>query len=87
MSEEEPVTPAAAPQSFIIKFWLEETTEGERRMVWRGHITHVPSSERRYVRSLDDILDFISPHLEAMGAEVERRRMFWVWLKRWMSGR
>jgi len=80
MSEEEPVTTSSAPQSFIIKFWLEETTEGERRAAWRGHITHVPSGERGYVRRLDDILDFISPYLEAMGGEVERRRRFWVWL-------
>jgi len=80
MSEEEPVTTSSAPQSFIIKFWLEEATEGERRAVWRGHITHVPSGERRYVRSLDDILDFISPYLEAIGGEAGGRRTFWAWL-------
>jgi hypothetical protein len=48
--------------SFIIKFWLEEEAdEGEGRRVWRGHITHVPDGNRRYLRRLKDILDFVLP--------------------------
>jgi len=85
MSEEGPATAASTPQSFIIKFWLEETTEGSRPIAWRGHITHVPSGERRYVRSLDDILDFISLYLEAMGAVLTPGRSPWNRLQRWIS--
>ena len=56
-------------QSFIVKVWIEEA-EGARGVTrWEGHITHVPSGERSYVRSLDDITFFIMQHLAAMGAK------------------
>ena len=42
--------------SFILRVWLEDTSEHAAERVWRGHITHVPSNERRYIRSLDDIV-------------------------------
>ena len=62
---------------------IEETPEGAGQAVWRGHITHVPSGRRRYVKDLDDILAFIAPYLEAVGVEFG----FWwrvrLWLKRW----
>ena len=38
-------------QSFIIKVWLEDTGEDTARASWRGHITHVPSGEKRYLKS------------------------------------
>jgi hypothetical protein len=58
-----------APQSFIIKIWLEETAEEAGRATWRGHITHVPSGQRQYIQHLDRISTFIVPYLEAMGVE------------------
>lgn len=58
--------------SFIIKIWLEETGEEANEAVWRGHITHVPSGERRYLKDLDDIRVFIVPYLEAMGVKLEK---------------
>ena len=33
--------------SFIVRIWVEETAEESGRSSWRGHITHVPSGERR----------------------------------------
>jgi hypothetical protein len=69
--------------SFIVKVWLEETAEEAGRAVWRGHITHVPSGERRYLKALDDITAFIAPYLEKMGVKLG---LFWRarrWLKRW----
>ena len=54
-------------QSFIVKIWLEETAEEAGRATWRGHITHVPSNERRYLQNLDEIEAFISPYLKKMG--------------------
>jgi hypothetical protein len=60
-----------APQSFIIKIWLEETAEEASRATWRGHITHVPSGQRQYIQDLDRISSFIGPYLEAMGVEPE----------------
>jgi len=61
--------------SFIIKFWLEEEADDGRRL-WRGHITHVPDGNRRYLRRLKDILDFISPYLERSSSASGR----WAWL-------
>jgi len=52
---------------FIVKVWIEETAEEAGQAVWRGHITHVPSGRRRYLRDFGDIIAFIEPYLEAMG--------------------
>lgn len=54
-------------QSFIVKIWLEETAAEAGRALWRGHITHVPSGERRYLKSLDDVAAFIEPFMARMG--------------------
>lgn len=60
--------------SFVVKFWLEETLEEADEALWRGHITHVPSQERRYLNTLDDVIEFIEPYLERMGVKPKRRR-------------
>ena len=67
--------------SFIVKIWLEETTEETGRVLWRGHITHVPSGERRYLKDLDDILLFVALYLATMGVKL---RLCWR-LKRWWT--
>lgn len=56
--------------SFIVKIWLEESAEGTEQAAWRGHITHVPSGERRYLRDLDEIAAFIVPYLKEMGGGI-----------------
>jgi hypothetical protein len=38
--------------------------------MWRGHITHVPTSQRLYVQDLREIIQFIAPYLGQMGIEV-----------------
>ena len=73
-----------APQSFIIKIWLEETAEEAGRATWRGHITHVPSGQRQYIQDLDRISAFVAPYLEAMGVELGvlwrvRKRVKGLW--------
>ncbi len=55
--------------SFIVKIWLEESLEEADEATWRGHITHVPSQERRYLNTLDDVVDFIGPYLERLGVK------------------
>ncbi len=57
--------------SFIVKIWLEEPADKHRKGRWRGHITHVPSGERRYLKSLGGIPAFIVPYLIAMGVRLE----------------
>jgi len=69
-------------QSFIVKVWIEERAEDAGRGVWRGHITHVPSYGRRYLKNLGEIEDFIAPYLEAMGVKLEVRWLMRRWLKR-----
>ncbi len=59
-------------QSFIVKVWVEERAAGGRGL-WRGHITHVSSGKRRYLKNLDDIRNFIAPYLEAMGVKLGMR--------------
>jgi hypothetical protein len=67
---EAPVQEASAEfnvHSFIVKLWLEEEATKNSDSVWHGHITHVPSGEKRYLKNLDQISLFIQPYLEAMG--------------------
>ena len=74
-------------QSFIAKIWLEESVGETGRASWRGHITQVPSGNRQYIETLDDIVQFIAPRLEEMGARVA---LFWrikFWLGRWRENR
>jgi hypothetical protein len=72
-------------QSFIVKVWVEGNAEAGGHGVLRGHITHIPSHERRYLKSLGEIEDFILPYLEAMGVKPGMRWQIRRWLKRLMG--
>ena len=69
--------------SFIVKIWIEASATGEGRAAWRGHIVHVPSGGRRYLKELDDISDFVMPYLEEMNADFAPRFR----IRRWLKGR
>jgi hypothetical protein len=71
--------------SFIIKIWLEEINEEAAEAKWRGHITHVPSGERRYLKDLDEIRGFIVPYLEVMGVKFGICWRVRKWLGSWKS--
>jgi hypothetical protein len=73
--------PEVNTYSFIIKIWFEETAEETGRVVWRGHITHVPSGKRQYLKNLDEILIFIVPYLEDMGTKLTFSWRLRQWLK------
>jgi hypothetical protein len=60
-------------QSFIIKVWIEEHPDTDSPGTWRGHITDVLSGERRYLKNLGKIPDFIAPRLEDMGVKLGMR--------------
>lgn len=70
----------SATHSFVIKIWLEDGDQ----LRWRGHITHVPSGERRYVEDMGEIRDFILPYLEQMGVKpgLLRRARRWLSLRK-----
>jgi len=67
--------------SFIVKVWTEEAADEAGQGVWRGHITHVPSGDRRYIKGLDEIAAFIARYLKEMGARPSSRPPFRRWLK------
>jgi hypothetical protein len=69
--------------SFIVKIWRERVGVRGRKAVWRGYITHVPGGERRYLRSLGDIADFIIPYLAAIGVKPTRYWRVRQWLRMW----
>ncbi len=66
---------------FVVRIWLEVAAHGSRGATWRGHITHVPSGERRYLRNLQDITTFIAPYLEEMGVKLG---LLWQ-VRRWLD--
>lgn len=71
--------PEAEVHSFIVKLWFESES---RPVKWHGHVTHVPGGERRYLRELDDIVDFVEPYLEEHGVRASRCRRLRRWLRR-----
>ncbi len=73
-------------QSFIVKIWVEESGEDTSRGVWHGHITHVSSHQRRYLKDMNEIQDFIAPYLEEMGVKVGKRWRLRGWLQQ-LKGR
>jgi hypothetical protein len=77
-------TPESTLHSFIVKLWLEDAGDEVGTVIWHGHITHVPSGERRYLRDLDSILSFVKSYISVNGADVVPDRTLRGWLKSWM---
>ena len=48
---------------------LEEAVEEAGHVIWRGHITHVPSGKRQYIKELDEMKQFVLPYLKQLGVE------------------
>jgi hypothetical protein len=68
--------------SFVIKVWLEETNRETGQVIWRGHVTHVATRERRYIQTLDAIPAIIAPYLKQMGVKFPLSWRVRQWLKR-----
>lgn len=65
--------------AFVVRIWLEDKANPNKRAVWTGHITHVPSGEKKYFQNLWEVIDFMSPYLEEAGIKKP-----WYWrLSRW----
>ena len=75
------------PESFIVRVWLEEPARPARRAPWRGHITHVPTGDRKYVQDLRGIVAFIAPYLDRMHARVQPWWRVQQWWKQKASSR
>lgn len=68
--------------SFIVKLWLDEAGDTTRKVVWHGYITHVPDGERRYLKRLSEIVEFIKPHLDGGATETGLRARIQSWFRR-----
>lgn len=51
-------TSERAEHLFIVRVWQEPSQSTPAH--WRGSIEHVPSAQRVYFESLDDLFDFIA---------------------------
>ena len=69
--------------SFIVKLWREQQREDGAQFIWRGHITHVPSGTRRYLRDLNEMALFMTPYLEGMHVRVDSQQRIHGWFSRW----
>jgi hypothetical protein len=73
----------SSTHSFIVKIWLEERTDDSDPLIWRGHITHVPSGQRRYMRNLDEMTSFVAIFLQDMGVQLGKCWRARQWLMHW----
>jgi hypothetical protein len=69
-------------QSFIVKLWFEETAGRNQRRLSHGYITHVSSGERRYVKGLDGITEFMAEYFALAGVKLGMRWWLTLWSKR-----
>ena len=83
-ANEEEKRASAEPEthSFVVKIWLEETADETPHPVWRGHITHVTSGQRRYVNNLGGITNFVAPYLIDWHIKLPLRERICLWLNR-----
>jgi hypothetical protein len=61
--------------AFIVRIWCERGDASSLVPEWRGSVEHVQTGQRAFFRQMDAILDFMKPHLEAMGIDAQQR--FW----------
>ncbi|MBI4671156.1 MAG: hypothetical protein HY741_05755 [Chloroflexi bacterium] len=76
-------SPESVSHSFVVKVWIEENPPEARHVLWRGHITHVTSRERRYFQNLDEVARFIAPYLVQMGIPLPLHQRLVESLRRW----
>ena len=67
--------------SFIVKLWLEEAEGKSNQLTWHGYITHVPSGSRRYVKTLNEIPEFINQYVSNAPVQVGLKSRVSSWLK------
>jgi hypothetical protein len=70
--------PESKVHSFIVKLWFEDETQRKGMGGWHGHITHVPSGERRYLKELEDIVAFIRPYIGELDRTVTSKIRRWL---------
>jgi hypothetical protein len=61
----------ANTQVFIVRVWLESRSNPTAPPEWRGVVEHATSRERRYIKDLNELSDFIAVYLDHMGVKVK----------------
>ncbi len=56
-------------RSFVLKLWIESTSQDGCKVIWRGHITEVISRKKRYVKALEEINAYLIHQLQEMGGK------------------
>lgn len=74
-------TPESKVHSFIVKLWLENADDETKRVAWRGYVTHVPDGERRYLKKLSDLVEFIKSYLNGVVRKPGLKERFKSWLR------
>lgn len=67
MVEHEDELSAAEPfetstHAFVLRVWREEPLTDNGESMWRGHITHVQSGQRRYFQHLREVAAFLTTY-------------------------
>ena len=47
--------------TFLVRLWVEN--DGELGYAWRGQVEHVQSGEKRYVREMAQVVEFVEERL------------------------
>jgi hypothetical protein len=55
--------------TFVLRIWKESRELDGALPEWRGSIEHVANQERRFVRTLQDVILFIASYIEHMGID------------------
>lgn len=66
---------------FILRIWRESRELAGKSPEWRGEIECVRSGERRFLKRLHEIAEFVAPYLDEMGVRLEFPWQIKNWLK------
>lgn len=72
----------SSAHSFIVRIWLEETSEEAAKATWRGDITHVTSGRRHYIKGIGEVVEFMIPYFQEMGVKSVGPSRIRKWLGR-----
>jgi hypothetical protein len=66
---------------FIIRIWAEPREIEQATPEWRGLIEYVPTGQKYYFKSLDEMVAFIGSYTDSMGMKPGLRWRLQRWLR------
>lgn len=60
----------SSTQIFIIRIWLEEIADNDKPALWRGRLIHVPSGESQHFNNMQELIDLMREHLQAINIDI-----------------